>query len=264
MVLELLGLLALGIAFLGGCLALLAAGRRAYLLARYVTTRPRTADAVDPGPGRRWLRVTGEAVAGDALAGPEGGDALAYRVTAHRQERFAGVPWPRSTTSLLDATARVPFALRGPSRSLRVLETGDVDVIGRNWNEKGATYTPADPPPDALGSVLATHGVDAASKLGDGYAFDHDLRVRSDVVAAGDRVRLFGRFDVRRDDRLALHPASGRLGDVCLTTGPWRTLWIRYLHEFLRALLGGALLVAVAGYFLWPAATDAVAWLAPP
>lgn len=253
MVLELLVQAMLAGAFLLGCVALLAGGRRAYLLARYAVARPRRVDAADPKPGRRWLRLTGEVTAvDDALDGPTGDPAtVAYRVQAHRQERLSGVPWPRATTSLLDETTHAPFALRASGRALRVGE-GEASVVGPRWNEKGSTYTPADPPPDPLDAFLAARDVAPDRKMGDGRVFDHDLRVNSTVVTAGDMIRLFGLLDVRRNGTMEIAPDDGPLGDVCFTTGPWRTLWVRYLHELLRAFWGGGLLVLVAGYLLWP------------
>lgn len=264
MVLDLLARLVLAAVFLAGCVALLAAGRRAFLLVRFAVARPRQVDAFDPEPGRRWLRLAGAATPPDGpLDGPAGDpDTVAYRVTVHRQERFSEVPWPRETTSLLDETARAPFALRALGRTLHVGADGTVDVVGRRWNETGATYTPADRPPAPLAAFLAARDLDPATKLSDGRMFDHDLRVNSTVVTAGETVRLFGRFDVRRDGTPTVVPAGGRLGAACLTTEPWRTLWVRYLHEFLRALLGGVFLVAVGGSLLWPAVTSLAAWLA--
>lgn len=158
MVVGLLVQVVLAGVFLFGYVALLAVRRRAYLLARYAVTRPRRADAVDPKPGRRWLRLTGEAVAAaDPLDGPTGDPAtVAYQVRAYRQERLSGVPWPKETASLLDETTHAPFALRASGRTLRVEEAG---VVGPRWNEKGATYTPVDPPPDPLDAFLAARDV---------------------------------------------------------------------------------------------------------
>lgn len=95
----------------------------------------------------------------------------------------------------------------------------------------------------------------------DGRVFDHDLRVNSAVVSAGDTVRLFGRFGVRRNGTIETAPNAGSLGDVGLTTGPWLTLWVRYLHEFLRAFWGGVLLVLVSGHLLWPQVASAASRL---
>lgn len=261
-VVEVVGPVVLVLVFLAGLLALSAAARRAYLLARYALTRPRRVDAVDPKPGRRWLRLTGEVTVDDPLDGPTGDpDTVAYRVTAHRQERLSGVPWPSAATPLLDETTHATFALRAPGRTLRVDGGDAVDVVGPRWNEKGATYTPADPPPDPLADFLRARDADPAAKMGDGRAFDHDLRTNCTVVTASNTVRLFGRFDIRCSGTVELVPLSGSLSDACLTTGPWRTLPVRYLHELLRALLGGLLLASVAGSLLWPEVAPLVARL---
>lgn len=255
-VVDVLAPLVLILIFLGGVVALLAAARRAYLLARYLTTRPRLVDAVDLEPGCRWLRLTGEVTVKDPLDGPTDADIAAYQVMAHRQERLAGVSWPRTHTSLLSESAHTSFGLRAPGQTLHIAghdEGSDaIDVVGGNWNEKGVTYTPVDPPPDPLAKFLRARGVDPATKLNEGHVFDHDLRVNATAASAGDTARLFGRFEVHRNGSTELVPLSGLLNDACLTTDPWRTLPVKYLHEYLRALLGGLFLVAVSSLLLWP------------
>lgn len=265
MVVDVIGPLVLVLVFLGGVVALVAGARRAYLLGRYFSTRPRRVDAVDLKPGRRWLRLTGEVTVEDPLVGPTDADIAAYRVTAHSQERLAGVPWPRAYTSLLSESVHASFALCAPGQSLHIAgcdRSDAVDVVGADWNEKGATYTPTDLPSDPLAEFLRMRDVDPATKLNEGHVFDHDLRVNATTVSAGDTVRLFGRFDVRHNGSTELVPLSGPLTDACITTEPWRTLPVKYLHEFLRALLGGLFLVAVSGFLLWPEVTALVTTVA--
>jgi hypothetical protein len=241
------GVLAVG----GGAFVGYAGARRAYLLGRYLLTRPTGADDAEGLPtGTTWLRVTGEVAApGDVTAVLSGGDVAARRLRLERRTHPTALKWPGvDRRTLGEETDLDALSVVGERGRVRFESDGDGRVAAPTDRESyGADHEPS----FELHQALQRHDRQFGDVVGEGWLGPRRLHVAEATLAPGDEVELFGLLTVERDGVTTLQPAAGRGGEAAVGAG--RHLPLAYLRGALAGLAGSAVLFYLGWFVLGPA-----------
>lgn len=239
------------VALAAGALALSAGGRRAYLLGRYLATRPmRVRTATHLESGTRWLRIVGE-VGGpsDVTAATTGDDVAGRTLRLERRTHPFELKWP--------GVDRRPLGEETEIGTLALLEDAD-----RVRFENDETVTMAAPtertsygadhePSYALLQALQRHDRKFGRVVGEGRFGQHRLHVAEATAEPGQRVQVFGLLTVEADDGPpTLRPAEGQGGEAAVARG--HRLPLRYLRGAVAGLAGAAVLLYLAWFVLAP------------
>lgn len=232
------------VALVAGAAVLYAGARRAYLLARYIATRPvGVDDAADAAGGTGWLRVRGEVAApSDVTAVLSGEQVAGRRLRLERRTHPSDVAWPGIDRRELGAETDLgTLALVGERDRVRFAGDGTTTLAAPSTREQ---FDADDDPGYELIDALQHHDRHFDAVVGDGLLGTHRLHVFESTVGVGDAVELFGLLTVADDGGVpTLSPAEGRGGTVALGRG--RRLPLLYLRGALAGLAGGALLLYI-------------------
>lgn len=242
------------VAVVAGAFVGYAGARRAYLLARYLLTRPTAVEdvddavAVDEGTG--WLRVGGEVAAPtDVTSVLTGGDVAGRRVTLERRTHPAALKWPGvDRRTLGEETELGSLAVVGERGRVRFEADERVRMAAAGSRE---SFGAADEPSYELRQALQRHDRRFDDVVGDGWLGPHRLHVTEATVEPGDDVELFGLLTVERDGVTTLRPAPGRGGEAAVGRG--KRLPLSYLRGALAGLAGSAVLFYLGWFVLGPA-----------
>jgi hypothetical protein len=228
-----------------------AGARRAYLLARYLLTRPTAADdvddavAVDEGTG--WLRVRGEVAApSDVASVLTGGDVAARRVTLERRTHPFALKWPGLDRRTLGEETEVDsLAVVGERGRVRFETDQRVRMAAAGSRE---SFGAPDEPSYELRQALQRHDRRFDDVVGEGSLGLHRLHVDEATLEQGDDVELFGLLAVERDGVTTLRPAPGRGGEAAVGRG--KRLPLSYVQGAVAGLGGSAVLFYIGWFVL--------------